>query len=104
MTLEETIKMVQDCPSSIFTTEDAINIIKGIDETYEEMSESDWKEFEDKVVSQIQEIAQGRAGDEVDIMEVELELDYDNTIQAKNIEFDTSQFVRRVKNILKNKL
>lgn len=78
MKKSETIKLVQECVSSVFSKEDVIKLINDIDSQFDEETTVNIK---DQILKKIRDIDHQI----VDHDSAEFELNYHNTIQLSNV-------------------
>ena len=78
MKKSETIKLVQECVSSVFSKEDVIKLINDIDSQFDEETVTNIK---DQILKKIRDIDHQI----VDHDSAEFELNYNNTIELSNV-------------------
>ena len=79
MKKSETIKLVQECVSSVFSKEDVIKLINGIDSQFDEETVTNIK---DQIIKKINSI---NSHDLIDHDSAEFELNYKNTIEFSSV-------------------
>jgi hypothetical protein len=88
----ETIKLVQECVSSVFSKEDVIKLINGIDSYFNEETVINIK---DQIIKKINSI-----DDLIDHDSAEFELDYNNTIKLSSVNVDENVIENVIEEVL----
>lgn len=105
MKLEEAIKMVQDCPSSIFTNENAIKILEMLEESGPKMTEGEFFLLKKELKGAIEYVFdQESFSREVEVSELEISLNHDNEIQIDSVCYSTGNIEKILKRSITNHL
>ena len=100
--LQDTVASVQNAPSSIFTKDDVLNLLNGI-EIPKEAVINPLTDFQiESLIKTIHEAIEDNAGDIdndcIDRDSAEFTLNYNNTIELDSVGFDTDSIVSTVTN------
>jgi hypothetical protein len=98
--LQDTVASVQNAPSSIFTKEDVLNLLNGI-EFPKQVSINPLTQFQieslcEKITEVVKDNAENLDNDCIDRDTAELSMGYNNTVELDSVEFDTREVADQV--------
>ena len=98
--LQDTVASVQNAPSSIFTKEDVLNLLNGI-EFPKQVSVNPLTQFQieslcEKITQAVKENAENLDNSCIDRDSAELSMGYSNTVELDSVEFDTREVADQV--------
>ena len=98
--LQDTVASVQNAPSSIFTREDVIALLNGI-EFPKQVSINPLTQFQieslcEKITQAVKDNAENLDNDCIDRDTAELSMGYNNTVELDSVEFDTREVADQV--------
>jgi hypothetical protein len=98
--LQDAVASVQNAPSSIFTKDDVLNLLNGIEipkeATINPLTQFQIESLISKVIDTVRDDADNVDSDCIDKDSAEFSLNYVNRIELDNIGFDTSHIVDTV--------
>lgn len=103
MKLEDVIKLVQDCPSSIFTTEDAVKIFEMVEDESTKMTDEDLASLKKRLSERIEQVFENESlSSEIEVSDIEIKLGYDNDIEITSVEYSMNDFGRMLRDAIIN--
>ena len=96
--IQETVASVQNAPSSIFTREDVINLLNGIEapQSSSKLSQDQINDLCKQIVACVKDNAENLDSDAIDKDSAEFTMQYNNTVELDSVEFDTDAIAREV--------
>jgi hypothetical protein len=92
--LQDTVASVQNAPSSIFTKDDVLNLLNGIEfpkeVTINPLTQFQIESLINKVIDTVRDNADNVDNDCIDRDSAEFSLNYNNCIELDSVEFDNS--------------
>jgi hypothetical protein len=98
--LQDTVASVQNAPSSIFTKDDVLNLLNGIElpkeATINPLTQFQIESLINKVIDTVRDDADNLDSDCIDRDSAEFSLNYNYCIELDSVEFDTSHIADAV--------
>lgn len=104
MKKEELIKIIEDCPSSIFTNEDALKLLSLLQKEDVSKSLPDYDKILKRAIDIIDMVIfETNAYNKIEITDSTISFKY-NSLELDSLSFDISSFIASIKNELINKI
>lgn len=102
MKLEEVIKKVEECPSSIFTLEDALKLIENIDDNENQLTEKEINSLKGRFQNVVDDVLDdSRLFELIEVSDTEITLEWDE-LKLESVSFELYYFKQKLHNTIEN--